>query len=335
MSLLRLKVVSTTAETPLIKRIVLASEDGAVLPGFDPGAHITVHMPGIGRRKYSLVNAVATAQATATPVTYTLGVRIDDGGQGGSKWMHALKVGDRVEAEPPGNDFELAAGTGPVTLLAGGIGVTPLISKAAALKAAGRPFRFIYAARHASEFAFLSDIRPLAGDRLTLHADEDAGTILDIKAIIDQLSHDEPVYICGPRPMIKAAMNEAKALGWAKERLRYELFFTVAGEVPAVAPAAPAVEAPVDDGSFEIELKSTGATYRVPADKSIVDVLVEAGADPLFDCNKGECGVCQCGVLEGVPDHRDSILSDSERAAGKIMQICVSRSKTPKLVLDL
>jgi len=293
-----------------------------------------VHMPGIGRRKYSLINASPAADATRAPATYTLGVRRDDAGQGGSKWMHALKPGDVIESEPPGNDFELAAGTGPVTLLAGGIGVTPLISKAAALKAAGRPFHFIYAARSRGEFAFLDDIGALAGDRLTLHADDEAGAVLDIKGLIDGLGPDEPLYVCGPRPMIKAAMNEAKALGWPKERLRYELFFTV-GDAPAPEPAPAENPAPDGDGSFEIEVKSSGAVYTVPAGKSIVDVLVEAGLDPLFDCNKGECGVCQCGVLEGVPDHRDSILSDSERAAGKVMQICVSRAKSPRLVLDL
>ncbi|MGL4280661.1 MAG: flavin reductase family protein, partial [Albidovulum sp.] len=171
----------------------------------------------------------------------------------------------------------------------------------------------------------------LAGENLTFHVDEEAGRVLDLKALVDDLSHDEPLYICGPRPMIKAAMNEAKALGWPKDRLRFELFFTVADAPPEAVPAP----APVDDGSFEVEIKSTGAVFRVPKDKSIIDVLVDAGVDPLFDCNKGECGVCQCGVIAGVPDHRDSILSDAERAAGKIMQICVSRSKSPRLVLDL
>ena len=327
MDLLQLTIVETRDETPSIRRIVLAAPTGSALPGFEAGAHITLHAPGIGRRKYSLVNADATPGATTAPVYYTLAIRRDDAGQGGSLWAHGLKVGDRVEAEPPQNDFELAAGTGPVMLLAGGIGVTPLISKAAYMKASGRPFRFVYAARNAAEFAFLPEIRALAGEALTLHADEEAGTFLNIRALIDTLTHDEPVYICGPKPMIKAAVQEARALGWPAGRLRFELFFTAANEAPP-APKA-------DDGAFEVEVKSTGAVYRVPQDKTILSVLIEAGLDPLHDCDKGECGVCQTGVLSGEPDHKDSILGEAERAAGKTMQICVSRAKSPRLVLDL
>ncbi|HRJ68430.1 MAG TPA: PDR/VanB family oxidoreductase [Beijerinckiaceae bacterium] len=328
MPVLSLKVAGIRDETALIRRIVLTRSDGGALPGFEAGAHITLHAPGIGRRKYSLVNADPTPGVTSAPSRYVLGIRRDDAGQGGSKWAHGLKVGDIIEAEPPQNDFELAAGEGPVLLIAGGIGVTPLIAKAAHMKALGRPFRFIYAAKSMAEMAFLPEIQALAGDALTLHADDMAGTFLDIRALIDTLTHDEPVYICGPKPMIKAAMQEARALGWPAGRLRFELFFNAAAEAPP-APPAP------DEGAFEVEIKSTGAVFKVPRDRTILAVLKEAGLDPLHDCDKGECGVCQVGVLSGVPDHRDSLLSEAERAAGKTMQICVSRAKSSRLVLDL
>ena len=327
MDLLKLKVIERTDETSLIRRLVLAHEHGQALPGFEAGAHVTLHVPGIGRRKYSLVNADAAPGATAAPTRYIIGIRLEEAGQGGSKWAFTLKVGDIVEAEPPQNDFALAAGAGPVMLIAGGIGVTPLISKAAQMKATGRPFRFVYAARSAKEFAFLPEIRALAGDALTLHSDEAAKTFLDIRALVDTLQHDEPVYICGPKPMIKAAVQEARALGWPAGRLRFELFFNAAAEAPPPPPK--------DDGSFEVEVKSTGAVHKVPPGKTILAVLIEAGLDPLHDCDKGECGVCQVGVLAGVPDHKDTILSEAERAAGKSIQICVSRSKSPRLVLDL
>ncbi len=328
MSLLRLKVVNTAAETPLIRRIVLARADGGPLPGFEPGAHVTVLVPGVGRRKYSLVNTIADAGATAAPLAYTLGIRRDDAGQGGSKWMCGLAPGDAVEVEPPANDFALAAGTAPVNLVAGGIGITPLIGKAAHLKAIGRPFRLVYAARTQGEFAFLPVLRALAGDRLVLHADDEAGAMLDVGALVAACGPGEPVHICGPKPMVAVALKRARALGWPEGRLRFELFYSSGPEAkPAAAPK------PAD--TFEVVVKSTGAVVKVPPDKSILAALLDAGVDPLHDCDKGECGVCQVGVIEGVPDHRDSILSEAERAAGKVMQICVSRSKSPRLVLDL
>lgn len=328
MSLLRLKVVETAVETSLIRRIVLAAADGAPLPGFEPGAHITAAVPGVGRRKYSLVNVLAAPDATTAPSAYTLGVRRDDAGQGGSKWMCSLAPGAIVDVDPPANDFALAAGTAKVHLVAGGIGITPLIGKMAHLKSNGRPFQVVYAARSQSEFAFLPALRALAGDALTLHADDEAGGMLDVGALIDACGPGEPLHICGPKPMIAVALRRARALGWPEGRLRFELFYSSAAETKPSAPSQPL-------DVFEVVVKSTGAVVKVPPDKSILAALLDAGIDPLHDCDKGECGVCQVGVIEGVPDHRDSILSEAERAAGKVMQICVSRSKSPRLVIDL
>ena len=145
--------------------------------------------------------------------------------------------------------------------------------------------------------------------------------VFDVRGLMASLSADEPVYCCGPRAMIDAAIAAAKELGWEAGRLRFELF-------TAAAPLA-------GDQPFEVVLKSSGESFLIPADKSILDVLIEAGQDPLFDCKRGDCGICQVTVVEGVPDHRDYILSDAEKAEGTTMQICVSRSKTPRLVIDL
>lgn len=323
-----LKVVSVTDETPLIRRIVFMAPDGRPLAGYTAGAHITLSVPEVGQRKYSLVNLVHLSGGTAAPRAYILGVRRDDQGEGGSRFMHTLKAGDLVSVSGPANEFAMLAAATPVLLLGGGIGITPLITMAAEMHAAGRPFRMIYAARSRSEMAFLEPIEALAGPNLHLHCDDTAGGILDIEATMAALASDVTVYACGPKPMLKAAVGASRKLKWPANRLKFELFYSVAK--PA-APAAPQL-AP---GSFEVQLKSSGKVYVVPPDKSILDTLIAAGVDAVHDCTRGECGVCQTGVISGEPDHRDSILSASERAANKVMQICISRSKSARLVLDL
>ena len=325
MTTLKLTVTNVAEETALIRRVQLALPDGSALPGFDAGAHVTLQIPGVGPRKYSLVNAAAEPAANANPSQYVLAVRLETGGGGGSVFVHALRTGDRIDVGPPENNFRLTSGTAPVLLIAGGIGVTPLISMAASMKASGRPFRFIYAARSRTDLAFMPEITGLAGAALEIHADDEKGAVLDVKTILGGLKADEAVYICGPKPMLKAGITAARALGWPAGRLKFELFYSAAA-LPAAAPAS---------GSFEVELKSSGKIFNVPQDKSILEVLIAAGEDPLHDCGRGECGVCQTGVVAGVPDHRDSILSAGERDAGKVMQICVSRAKSARLVLDL
>ena len=329
MTKLTLKVVALGDETDSIRRIVLARSDGVSLPGFDAGAHLTVDVPGVGVRKYSLVNDATELSATRAPMAYVLGIRLELKGGGGSRFMHALRIGDSVGADAPQNNFPLKDGSEPVALIGGGIGITPLISMAAALKAAARPFRIVYASRAQTELAFLPELRALAGDALLIHLDDVVGRVFDMRAHFNELAAGTKVYMCGPKPMLKAGMDAAKALTWPRDRLAFELFFSVSAPQPVPAPP------PISDGSFDVVLKSSGKTFRIPPDKSILDVLIEAGEDPIHDCKRGECGVCTVGVLEGVPDHKDHILTAGERAANKSMQVCISRSKTPKLVLDL
>lgn len=316
-----LTVIDISEETPAIRALRLARPEGRPLPSWEPGAHLKVHMPFGGERCYSLVNDTADPRAGIDPASYRIGVRLDAAGQGGSAFMHALRRDDRVTVAGPDNDFPLEPESGEVVLLAGGIGVTPILSMAAALSAAGRSYRFIFAGRRRAEMAFLTEAQAIAGERLAIHADDEAGGLFDVAGLVRRLVAGERLYVCGPRPMIDAAIAAAKTERWEAGRLRFELF-SAAAPVP-------------DDGAFEVMLKSSGARYQVPRDKSILEVLIEAGVDPLHDCKRGECGICQVAVLEGVPDHRDYVLSDAERAANKLMQICVSRSKTPLLVLDL
>jgi vanillate O-demethylase ferredoxin subunit len=318
---LLLTVTDVRAETRLIRALTLARSHHEPLPSWHPGAHIRVQLPDRDDRSYSLINVSADPHATTRPRSYRIGVRLEDPSRGGSRFMHALRAGDQVTVLPPSNNFQLEPRQQPVILLAGGIGITPIVSMAAALAAEGRPYRLHYAGRTRSDLAFIKEIEQLCGEHLVVHTDDTAGRIFDVDGLFGSLRSEEPIYCCGPRAMIDAAIAATKARGWTDARLRFELF-------SAAAPQS-------GDRPFEVVLKSTGESFLIPPDKTILDVIIEAGKDPLHDCKRGDCGICQVQVLEGVPDHRDYILSDTEKAEGKKMQICVSRSKTPRLVIDL
>jgi vanillate O-demethylase ferredoxin subunit len=222
-------VVATIAdETPTVRVVTLAAASGAALPGYEAGAHITITVPDVGARKYSLINADPTPGVTASPRTYRLGVRLEPASAGGSRFIHALKPGDAITATAPENNFPLRPAPGRITLLGGGIGITPLITMAAALRARAAPFRIVSATRSAVETAFASELRALAGPNVHFHIDESTGSVFDIAALFASLEADEPVYACGPKPMLKAAIATARKLGWPRDRLAFELFYSVA-----------------------------------------------------------------------------------------------------------
>lgn len=329
MQTFELEIREVVAETPLIRAFELAAPDGGALPAFAAGAHLRVDIPGLAEpRCYSLIQLETDAAAFAQPTRYRLGVRIEDASSGGSRYMHALAAGERIQVAGPKNDFPLhaaTAGEAPVVLVAGGIGITPIASMAAALKAGGRPFVLHYSGRSRDQLAFVDELAALAGDALVLHADDEPATRLDLDALLDSMKPDGGaachVYVCGPKGMIDAVIAGTKARAWPQDHVHFELFATA-------APLA-------GDQPFELELRQSGMVLTVPADKTIVQVMEEAGCDPMVDCCRGECGVCSATVLEGEPDHRDYFLSDAEKAEGKLIQICISRAKSPRLVLDL
>lgn len=313
-------VTGIEAVTLRIRAVTLQKPDGGRLPGWSAGAHINVMLPAGDTRSYSLVNMLPEADATAQPTRYRLGVRLEQPSTGGSDYIHNLRPGDRVTITEPDNHFPLRPHREPAVLLAGGIGITPIISMAAALTAEKRPHRLIYAGRARTELAFLPEIEQLAGDRIAIHTDDVSG-LFDVEGLMRSLGGGEALYVCGPQPMIDAAIAVAKRLQWREGRLYFELF-----------------TAPVQqdgDTDFEVELASSGKKILVRRDQSILDALLEAGETPLFDCKRGDCGLCQTAVLEGVPDHRDYYLSATERQLNKVMQICVSRAVSKKLVLDI
>ncbi|MGW1420832.1 PDR/VanB family oxidoreductase [Bradyrhizobium manausense] len=317
---LELTVTHVKRETQLVRALTLAAPDGEVLPGWRSGAHVNVQLPDGQQRSYSLVNLIADASATTNPRSYLVGVRLEESGLGGSRFMHGLEVGNTLSICAPRNNFPLECTDRPVHLIAGGIGITPLASMASELIAAKRPFRLHYAGRSIEDLAFLPELRSLSGEKLILHGDDRDGQF-PLADVMRALVNAEPLYLCGPRPMIDSAVALARELGWSKDRLHFEIFS-----------AAQPTDA---DDSFEVVLKASGRSFQVPKDKTILDVLIEAGLDTLFDCRRGDCGICQAAVIEGIPDHRDYVLSDEEKSSGKLIQICVSRSKSPRLVLDL
>lgn len=321
MSQLRLKVVTARLVTERIAALTLEAEDGAPLPGFAAGAHIRIDLPDGGDRTYSLVNLDAAADTLAGVARYNLGVQLEAESRGGSRYMHGLAAGDALAASLPKNDFPVREHASPAILIAGGIGITPMISMAAELTRAGRPFALHYSGRSRALMGFRDEVAAAFGEAARLYCDDEPDCRLDLAGLIAALPADSQIYVCGPRGMIEAAREIAHDRGFDKEHVHFELFThpeTQAGDSP-----------------FEVELASTGQVLVVPPGQSIIEVLEAAGVDLIYDCQRGDCGICQTQVISGVPDHRDVILTDEERASNSVMQICVSRAKSARLVLDL
>lgn len=321
MQAMRLEVRTSEALTPRIRSLTLAAPDGGLLPGYSAGAHILVSLPDGGERHYSLISTDTSIDTRQGVSDYRLGVQLEEDGKGGSRFMHGLRPGDTVSVQPPRNDFALREHSSPALLVAGGIGITPIISMATELRRRERPFAFHYSGRSRAAMAFIDEIESLCGQALTVHCDDEPERCLDLAGLIAAASRDSHLYVCGPRGMIEAAREEAHARGFPREQVHFELFDKV--------------EDQPGDAAFEVEISSTGQVFSVPPGKSIIEVLEAGGVDLLYDCQRGDCGICQTAVLDGVPDHRDVILTDDERAANDVMQICVSRAKSPRLVLDL
>lgn len=319
MTLTDLRVAAITPLTDRIAAFDLVADDASALPALEPdwqaGAHIRVALPGGGDRAYSLIRFPDDDAARR----YRIAVQREEDGKGGSKFMHGLAVGDRLSITPPKCDFPLTQA--PALLLAGGIGITPMISMASALQDAGIAFDLHYCGRSRGVMAYTQALQTALGGALHLHCDDDPATAPDLAALVAGLGPDRHLYICGPRGMIDAARTHAETAGVKPDRVHVELFNNDS--------------ASDGDTAFEVELASTGQVFTIPPGRSIIEVLEAAGVDLIHDCQRGDCGICQTDVISGTPDHRDVVLTEAERASGKVMQICVSRAKSPRLVLDL
>ena len=325
-AVLQLRVVEARELNPLIRLIRLRADNGAALPAFTAGAHlrVQVELPD-GKtdwRHYSLINLSTSRDSCSAPTEYVIAIRREDEGRGGSRFMHQrVQPGQVLAIEAPKNEFPLREHGGCAVLVAGGIGVTPLVSMAAQRVAQQAPVRMHYAGRSRDLMAFLPELQALLGDDLHVHADAEAGTPLGIDAMLDGVPAGDRLYVCGPKVMLDAVLKRTQARGWEHDRVHFELFTEPVAEE--------------GDQPFEVELAQSGQRFTVPADQSILDCLIEHGCDPMFDCKRGECGVCAVPVLEGEIEHRDYVLTAREKAEGNVMQICISRAKGARLVLDI
>ncbi|AXK83903.1 oxidoreductase [Pseudolabrys taiwanensis] len=299
-------------EAPGVLSLELAAPDGGALPAFEPGAHIDLKLPDGTLRQYSLCGDPNDLSH------YRLGIRAVSGGMSSGYVHRKLRPGDLVTVSAPRNNFPLVEAKHYI-FVAGGIGVTPFIPMMREVSAKHGSFTLLYCNKRNEDAPFLNEIKKLGGE-LSLHASE-AGTRLDVAQRLTAVEKDAVIYCCGPEKLM-LAVEEATA-AWPEGTVHFEWF----------APRA----RPEDEvsGAFEVVCERSGLTVTVPPDKSILDVLTEAGIDIPRSCEQGICGTCEVRVISGDIDHRDSILSSSERAANQTMMTCVSRAKSGRLVLDI
>ena len=313
------RVARKTVEAEGICSFELVRADGQPLPAFAAGSHVDVEVPGGFTRQYSLCNDPAETHR------YLIAVLRDAGSRGGSQAMHdRVNEGDTLTISAPKNHFALAHDARGHLLLAGGIGVTPLLCMAERLARIGADFEMHYSTRSKARTAFLTRIGASGfSSRVTLHFDDgpDAQR-LDIAALLARPEPGRHLYVCGPKGFMDAVIATARAQGWPESRIHYEFFGA------DVAPVA-------GDGAFDVKLASSGRVIRVAADLSVVQALVQAGVSVATSCEQGVCGTCLTRVIEGEPEHRDLYLTPEEQAAGDQFLPCCSRSRSPVLVLDL
>ncbi|MDH6455262.1 MULTISPECIES: PDR/VanB family oxidoreductase [unclassified Streptomyces] len=298
--------------------LTLRRPDGGPLPSWTPGAHIDVLLDGDAHgliRQYSLCGHPADRGA------WQIAVLREPQGRGGSAHVHdQLLEGADVRVRGPRNNFPLRPADRHL-FIAGGVGITPILPMVEAAEAAGADWRLLYGGRTRTSMAFLDRLAP-HGDRVLVRPQDEYG-LLDLAAHLGTPKEGTLVHACGPEPLLRAVQEQCA--GWPPGTLGVERF----APVPTAAAGTAAAT------SFELELARSGLTLTVPPDRSVLETVEEAGVDVDFSCREGTCGTCETDVLEGRPDHRDSLLTEDERAAGDTMLICVSRSCGPRLVLDL
>jgi ferredoxin-NADP reductase len=310
---LRLRVARRVDGAEGVVVLDLRHPDGAELPAWSAGAHIDLRLPGELTRQYSLCGDPAERDV------WRIGVLREPESRGGSAHVHdELSEGAEVEVRGPRNHFPLVPAAGYV-FIAGGIGITPILPMIAAADAAGSAWELHYGGRSRRSMAFLESLELLSG-HLTVHPQDEVG-LIDLPAILGSPRPDTLVYCCGPEPLLQAV--EQHCADWPEAALHLERF------------APKDVGEPVLTGAFEVELTLSGLSLTVPPEKSVLQVVEEAGVSVLSSCTEGTCGTCETTVLGGEVDHRDSLLTPAEQAANDTMFICVSRAACPKLVLEL
>ena len=312
---MRLRVVQMRWEAERIVSLELVDAAGGMLPPWTAGAHVDVVLKSGLVRQYSLCGAPDDLRS------YTVAVLHDPAGRGGSAEIHTgLRVGDEVEVRGPRNHFGLVPATRYV-FVAGGIGITPILPMVEKLEREGAPWTLYYLGRTRPAMAFRERLATYGASVHVLPDDEAHGTNVDL---IIERARGAHVYCCGPSGLIKVVEDRCGARGMAADCHveRFAVTPPASGEVSGNAP-------------FTAVLASTGREIEVGADRTLLQCLLEGGVDLLFSCEEGVCGSCEVKVLDGIPLHRDSVLSPKEQAKCDRMMACVSRSKTPRIVLGL
>jgi ferredoxin-NADP reductase len=308
-----LRVQAKTPQAEDVVAVTLTDPEGLRLPDWTPGAHIDLVLPDGLNRQYSLCGNRWDAYS------YRIGVLREPASRGGSAFVHEeLEPGHLVGVSAPRNNFPLVPSQ-RYLFVAGGIGITPILPMIHQADLVSADWQLLYGGRRRASMAFLDELSAY-GDRVRIHPQEESG-LLPLAEYLGLPRPDVKIYCCGPGPLLDAM--EAVCAQWPRQALRTERF--VAEE------HGPAVH----DGPFEVELARTGTTVTVTPDISVLDAVHAAGIEVLSSCRLGTCGTCETTVLAGLPDHRDSLLDDDDRATGDCMYICVSRSCTDRLVLDL
>jgi ferredoxin-NADP reductase len=295
-----------------VTKFVLRRASREAFPAWDPGAHVDIELPGGLLRQYSLCGDPLKLDC------YEIAVLNKLDGRGGSRHMTSeLGVGAVLSVSAPRSLFPLMP-SNRYLFIAGGIGITPIMPMIRAAHAAGAEWVLHYGGRSRSSMAFLADLSGY-GDCVFVVPQDEAG-LLDLKRLLADPSPDTLVYCCGPEALLQAV--EAGTAHWPRGVLRMERF-------------EPKDQAEGENTAFEVELRQSGVTLQVPVDRSILEAIEDADIPALSSCGQGTCGTCLTRVIEGVPDHRDSLLEDEDRSAGDKMLICVSRAKSKRLVLDI
>jgi ferredoxin-NADP reductase len=312
--LLRVRQLRWEAEG--VVSVHLDSPDGSPLPDWSPGAHIDLHLPGVITRQYSLCGS------TLDKHSWRIAVLREPVSRGGSAAVHeTLRPGDLVRVVGPRNNFGLVASP-RYLFIAGGIGITPLLPMIEQVAATGAEWRLVYGGRQLASMAFVDDLRERHADAVDVRPQDEHG-ILDLDALLGTPQADTLVYCCGPEPLLNAV--EERCAAWPKGSLHVERFAPKQRE---------AVDADAES-AFDVVLQRSGLTVMVPPGMAILEAVESHGVDVPNSCREGICGTCETTVLEGTPDHRDSLLSDDEKEANETMMICVGRALCPRLVLDL
>jgi len=311
------RVVAVEQVTPQIKHFKLAAVDGSRLPAFSGGSHIIVVMRDVDRvhrNPYSLLGIPGELE------TYEIAVRRMEQSRGGSQFMHdTVQVGSTLEIAHPVNLFGLSKIGRKHILIAGGVGITPILAQMEDLHQDSVPYEIHYSVRSPEHAAFLTRLGNRAAERLNMYYDS-SGDAIDFDGLLSTQPLGTHFYVCGPAGMIQLVVAKAREWGWPESHIHWEQFS-----------APPAGEA------FDVHLAKANLDVHVVPDQSLLECIEAAGVEVPYLCRGGVCGFCRTDVLEldGELIHNDHYLSDEEKASGRVIMPCVSRARCRKLVLDL